>query len=428
MHIKNFDPYDFSKKEIDGVSVYYKNLPWAPCIHIRMDFSVGAFNDPVGKEGLSHFLEHIIGNGCPSLPDKKAIKEFSRLYMLNSRNAMTSHYWTSYVGRCLPEHFEKVLLAMKDYVFNPFVRTEDIEHERKVITQEAWGRYKNDKFLNYVKEVSENVYHGHERSRIASPLGWPDTIEKITQKDVADFHKNKYVKENLSIFLVGDIDDKKIMDIVLKTIDSLPSGPKINAYGGKVNKPKQLRLQKNSAEIGNPQEQLQFSILRATNELAEEENEIIDQSRMLLYDVLFERLRIENSLCYGVSIQCSRQRDYSEIEISVNTSEDKVGTVEKEIWNVINEIIDGKWKERFSTLHSLAIDQINSKERSSDFIIQVASNELSVNDRIIKLEEILSDAKKVTYENVSNMLKKVFDKDFVFTEIILPSKKSSITS
>jgi hypothetical protein len=27
MHIKNFDPYDFTKKEINGVPVYYKNLP-----------------------------------------------------------------------------------------------------------------------------------------------------------------------------------------------------------------------------------------------------------------------------------------------------------------------------------------------------------------------------------------------------------------
>jgi predicted Zn-dependent peptidase len=56
MNTKIFDPYDFSKKEINGVQIYYKNLPWAPCIHVRVVFNTSAFDDPVGKEGLSHFL------------------------------------------------------------------------------------------------------------------------------------------------------------------------------------------------------------------------------------------------------------------------------------------------------------------------------------------------------------------------------------
>ena len=47
-----FDPYDFKKKEIEGVPIFYKNLPWAPCINIYIVFNTGSFNDPVGKEGI----------------------------------------------------------------------------------------------------------------------------------------------------------------------------------------------------------------------------------------------------------------------------------------------------------------------------------------------------------------------------------------
>lgn len=422
MHIKNFDPYDFSKKEIEGVPVYYKNLPWAPCIHIRFVFSVGAFNDPNDKEGLAHFLEHMIGNGSPLLPDKKAVKNFSKTYMLNSRNAFTSHIWTAYVGKCLPENFKKVFQTMQDYVFNPFLRKEDVEHERKVITQEAWGRYKNDKFLKYVKEVSSNIYHGHERARISSPLGWPDTVAKISQEDVSDFHKTNYVKENLSIFLVGAVDEKDL-DSIAEFLKNIPNGKKAEKSTGKISKPLNPRFEKTGDEIGDPKEQLEFSIYRSMDDITEEEWGIANQGRMLLYDILFERLRIEHSLCYGVSINWTRYKDYMEAVVSVETSLDKLDLVEKEIRNVIQEIIEGKWKDRFSVIHKMSLDQIRSSERSSDFIIQTSSSDLLATNQIRTLEEILRNEEMVTYEDVAKLTKRVFDPEYIFTEVILPSKK-----
>ncbi|MBA3733531.1 insulinase family protein [Patescibacteria group bacterium] len=422
MHIKDFDPYDFSKKEIDGVTVYYKNLPWSPCIHIRFNFSVGAFNDPKDKEGVAHFLEHMIGNGSPLLPDKKAIKEFSRLYMLNSRNAMTSYNWTAYVGKCLPEHFEKVFSTMRSYVFEPFLRDIDIEHERKVITQEAWGRYKNDKFLNYVKECSQNIYHGHERSRIYSPLGWPVTVAAITQKDVTDFHNVNYIKENLSIFIVGAVEDQHLL-LLEDLIKDIPSGSKTKIDEGKIGKPTKNRFEKTGEEIGDPKEQLEYNISRSINRLSEDEVYAGHQAAGLLYDILFEKLRIEHSLCYGVDVGWRNYKDFSEMSIGVETSEDKLSLVEKEIWGVINEIIDNKWEERFNTLHKLKIDQIRSNERSTYDIIYNAAIDLINTEKIETLEKIIIMTEKVTYKDVCEFIKKIFDPEYVFTEVILPSKK-----
>mgnify|MGYP001577524432 FL=1 len=423
MEIENIDPYDFSIKETGGVKIYYKNIPWAPCTHINFSFQVGTFNDPNKKEGLAHFLEHLIGNGCPSLPDKKAIKEFNRIYMLNSRNAFTSYHYTTYVGKCLPEHFSRVFAAMKDYVFNPFLRPEDTEHERKVITQEAWGRYKNEKLLNYIKKLSNNIYHGHERSRVVSPLGLPETVAEIERGDIDTFHKTHYVKENLSIILVGAIQDKNFAEIS-DVVRDIPSGKPSNITSGKIGKPKNSRVEVRSDDIGDPQEQAEFSILRATDRIDGEEKELGSQTRMLLYDLLFERLRLEHSLCYGVSVFWGRYRNYLDIGISVKTAEDKLPTVEKEAWSVIKEVIDGKWSDRFITVHKMAMDQIRSNERLSNTIIMDATDDLSVGNRIVSLEEILEDAGKVTYEKVQKLMKKVFDSDYIVTEIILPAKKS----
>ena len=422
MHIKNFDPYDFSKKEVAGVPVYWKNLPWAPCIHIAVVFNVGAFGDPIDKEGMAHFLEHLIGNGSPLLPDKKAVKEFSRLYMLNSRNAYTNYNQTVYTGKCLPENLQKVLEAIRDYVFNPFLRTEDVEHERKVITQEMWSSYKNEKLLNYLKEFGNNMYFGNERSRLGSPGGWPETIAKITQKDISDFHKKNYVKENLSVLLVGNVGEKDIslLDDFMKNI---PDGEKSNISSGEINKPKQLRFEKTGEEIGDPKEQLEFSVYRALEKMDDEESKIGDQCRALLQDILFERLRLENSLCYGVSVYFYRYKDHGEVGITVKAKEENLAIIEKEVWNVINEIISGGWASRFDDVHKVYIDQIKSAERLSDNIIKSATYELVVENEIVTLEKVLEEAEKVTYEKVKMMIKKIFNPEWTITEIILPSNK-----
>lgn len=421
MNSKNFDPYLVEKIDINGIPVYYKELSWAPCVHIEMAFDVGAFNDPVGQEGIAHFLEHLVGNGSPKLPDKKAVEEFNRMYMLKSHNAYTSQYMTSYVGKCLPENFELVTEAMLDLTFNPFLRPEDTEHERKVITQEAWQRYKNEKYLNYVKRISSIIFPKHQGSRISSALGWPETITTITNENLKDFHKKKYVKENFSVFIVGALNRE-----MLKTLESLlkntPSGDKSTVDYGFMDKPAENRVVVHSDEIGDPTEQLEYTIERFLPKV-EKNTRVASQTRALLYDILFERLRTDLSLCYGVRVGIYSTKDYSSGSIGVQTSEDKLELVETEIWKIIKEITDGKWEERFNIIHKTHIEQIRARERTSDMILGYTVREQMYNNKITTLENTLKEEENVTYKDVCELIEKFFVADQVFTEIILPAKK-----
>ncbi len=424
MQPTNFDPYDFSKKEVSGVPVYYKNLSWAPCIHIHIVFNTGAFDDPEGKEGLSHFLEHMIFDGSPLLPSKKDIQEWSKTNALGTWNAGTGFYDTSYYLECLPENYEVVLAGMKDMIFNSYLREEDVESERKVITQEAWGRFQNQKFLNYLKEVFANVYYGHNRVRFNSPLGWPDTIEKMTTEDIKSWHKNNYVKGNFFIVLVGAIDEshvesiaKHFNDVPTKIMPSKPSS-------GSIEKPKKNKFVKTADEIGEIKEQVEISISRSMNYLPVEQSYVLSATRRLLQDILHEKMRIEKSLCYSIHVMSIVHKDYSEIMMNIKTDEKNVDVVEKAFWKTIEEIQDGEHEDRFNKLKNLNLDQIKSKERMSDDIVRGVIREIRVeNGKIRTLEESLAMVAKITYEDVVEFTKNTFAKEYVFTEIILPSKK-----
>lgn len=423
MTTKIFDPYDFSKKEIDGVPIYYKNLPWAPCIHINIVFETGALNDPIGKEGLSHFLEHMIFDGSPTLPDKKTIREWSKLHALNTWNAGTSLDKTRFHLKCLPEEYRTVLSGMKDMIFYPYLRSEDIEHERKIITQEAWGRLKNEKFLKYVKEYVINLFHGHNHERFGSPLGWPDTVAKITTEDINLWHKNNYGIGNMFIVLAGAVEKKHIEDLA-SFLKDIPKTNEAIQNKERLNKPNQKRSVKTADEIGEVKEQVEISLIRIAEKIPYTENEICNLFSKLIYDVLNERLRIDHSLCYGVSGGIGKYKTFSQFFVNVKTDEKNIELVEKEFKNIEKEIIDKKYIERFNIIKNLYADQIRATEMLSGNIIDNATEDISdYKGHIISRTEQLKEIEKVEYEDIIKLTKLAFDPEYLFTEIILPSKK-----
>ncbi|MFZ2621507.1 MAG: pitrilysin family protein [Minisyncoccia bacterium] len=420
--MKKFDPYDFSKKVIDGVPVYYKNLPLAPCIHINIIFSTGSIYDPKGKEGLSHFLEHMIFDGCPSLPNKKAIKEWSKIHTLNSWNAWTWFTNTNYHLKCLPEKIDIVLSGMKDMIFNPLLKDEDVEHERSVITQEAWGVYKNEKYLSFCKKTLDNVYHGTARVNTTSPLGWPDSIKNISQKDVALWHRTNYGKGNFSIVISGAI-DSKTLEKMGKFLKTIPQAKLERIKFGELQKPKKNFITKTGEEIGDPREQAEISFERAIATKSAPSEEIQLMTSSLLQDILYERLRTEKALCYGISTGSYIQKDFLSWTVNLKIKEENVDVVKKEFWKALGDIISGKEKSRFDVLKKVRIDRLKSIEEVTEDITQNVLMNILKYEKIIQKEKMILERQKISYKDVVSCLKNAFKKEWTVIEVILPAKK-----
>ena len=137
-----------------------------------------------------------------------------------------------------------------------------------------------------------------------------------------------------------------------------------------------------------------------------------------------ERLRIENSLCYGIQIHTILHQDHSEILMSMKTEEKNIEIIEKEFWKAIKEIENSEHIERFESIKSLGIDQVRSEERLSEDVASTMVRRISARkEKINTLEQDLEEMSSVTYEDVRNFTKEIFVPELVFTEIILPSKK-----
>lgn len=417
-----FDPYDFSQIEISDIPVFYKNLPWAPCVHVYISFNTGSFGDPVGKEGLSHFLEHMIFDGSPSFADRKEVNEWRKNETLDTWNAYTGHYNTAYHLKCLPEKLKPVLLKMTEQIFSPLLRDEDTEHERKVITQEAWGYFQNEKLLTYIREFTGKVFPGHSLSRVSSALGWPETIATITTEDIRTWHKTHYHTGNMRIIIVGNINDSSLQSLN-EVLETTPRGTPVARKHEKTPLPEINEIIKTADEIGLVKEQVEINI-SLHKDIPQNSRDHEHVFRRVLQDILHEKLRDEKALCYGVHVSSRRGAHYVNFSIDIKTSEEHRETV----LNTINEhlkllIYTETYKNRFEQLRTISLEQLRASEHDSEDIAHSATSEVVRTDDIKKLIENLNDREKMTFEDMQNIGVYLTDPAYTVTEIILPSKK-----
>lgn len=417
-----FDPYDFSQTEISGVPVYYKNLPWAPCIHVYLSFNTGAFSDPVGKEGLSHFLEHMIFDGSPSFAGRKEVNEWRKNETLDTWNAYTGHYNTAYHLKCLPEKLKPVLEKMTEQIFYPLLRDEDVEHERKVITQEAWGYFQNEKLLAYIREFTGKVFPGHSLSRVSSALGWPETIATISTEDIRTWHKSHYHTGNMRIIIVGNINDSSLQNLK-EVLETIPQGTYLTRKHEKIPLPEITEIIKTADEIGLVKEQVEINI-SLHKDIPQNPRDYEHVFRRVLQDILHEKLRDEKALCYGVHVSSRRGAHYVSFSIDIKTSVEN----QTQVLETINEYITlltqtETYKSRFEQIRNISLEQLRANEHDSEDIAHSATSEVVRTGEIKKLIGNIHDREGMLYEDMQAIGTYLTDPLYTVTEIILPSKK-----
>jgi predicted Zn-dependent peptidase len=414
------DPYLFEKKEIDGVPIYYNHLPWAPCVHIKIGFNIGALNDPEGKEGLMHLLEHLFYNGSPMYPTKKDVWKFRKKLTLDSLNASTSYYDTEYRAKCLPELFSEMAKGLFDLVFNTTIDPTETEREKKVVIQEIWDRMKNEKKKKYWKEFLANTRPGLLAGRMMNAAGWPETVENISVPEIKEWHKKHYHKGNIFVILVGAVSDEHVQN-VSELIAKLSEGSrsfkfeKVKSVQAPLVRSKTYRAE----EIGINQDHATYTIERNTDRI-EEKDEVGSISGAVLWDLFFEIIRQEMGLTYGVDVSIYPLLDFNRNRISLNLPADKIDAAEKKLFELIDEVAAGKHEDKFIEEKRIAIDSLKSKERTSGKIIDSAIYQLINNGKIMLLSELIKETDSVTHSDMVNYVKETFQKDKLYIERILP--------
>jgi len=200
-----------------GLTAWYAYDPKTPVIAINFAFRGGARLDPAGKAGLSSFAAGILDSGTMNR-DPKDFDAYKQDYAIQMGFSADSDQLGGALATLVPD---------KDKAF-------DLLHE--VL---ATPRLKDDIFqiiMNQAKISLANVANepsylaGRKLQTMLFPNhpyrypseGLPETIDKITLKDVESFLKENLSKDRLVISVTGNISEGDAITALDKIFGSLP--------------------------------------------------------------------------------------------------------------------------------------------------------------------------------------------------------------
>ncbi len=167
--------------------------------------------------GLSHILEHMLFKGTESRPPGAIASEVQNLggYI----NAYTSFDRTVYWIDVPATGASTAVSILADAMMNATLPEEEYTKEQEVIRREfAMG------FDDPNRQISQLMLRTvFSESPLGHPvIGYLDVYNKLTREDVLRYYKARYVPNNLTFVVTGDVDALKIRDELGKLFESQP--------------------------------------------------------------------------------------------------------------------------------------------------------------------------------------------------------------
>jgi len=206
--------------------------------YLRLHVNVGSLAETEDERGMAHFLEHMAFNGSRSFPAGTLIEWFQKHGMSfgADTNAVTSFGETIYMID-LPhsddKSLEEGLTVLRDYVDGLLLEDKEIGAEKGVIDGEM--RERDSAQYRVLIKTLEKRYDGTlYPSRL--PIGVKTARDRFNGKSVRAFYSKWYRPENLTLVLVGDLEDRDptpLFEKMFKDVTVPASDPAVEPEAGK---------------------------------------------------------------------------------------------------------------------------------------------------------------------------------------------------
>lgn len=190
----------------NGLQVVVVENHRAPIATHMVWYRVGAADEPPGKSGIAHLLEHLMFKGTPSTPPGEFSKIVARLG--GRDNAFTSSDYTAYFQNIAADRLEAVMKMEADRMRNLTLDDHNVVTERAVVLEERRSRTDNNPQALLSERVEAALFVNHPYRRPV--IGWGAEIAQLNRDDALDFYKRWYAPNNAILVVAGDVEPEKV--------------------------------------------------------------------------------------------------------------------------------------------------------------------------------------------------------------------------
>lgn len=191
----------------------------APVVTHMVWYRNGSADDPAGKSGIAHFLEHLMFKGTDAHPKG----EFSEVVaeLGGQENAFTSNDYTAYFQRMPKAHLPVVMEYEADRMNNLVLTDEVVAPERDVVLEERRMRTDSDPSAQLHEAVQAALFPHHPYGKPI--IGWHHEIEDLGREDALTYYRRFYTPENAILIVAGDVSEDEVRELATRIYGAIPA-------------------------------------------------------------------------------------------------------------------------------------------------------------------------------------------------------------
>ncbi|WP_067730132.1 EF-P 5-aminopentanol modification-associated protein YfmH [Oceanobacillus damuensis] len=404
----------YSEKLDNGLSVFLLPKPEMAKAYGIFSTNYGSIDQtfvPLGEteetsvpEGVAHFLEHKLFEK----EDRDVFADFGKQGA--SPNAYTSFTKTAYLFSATA-NIEKNVETLIDFVQDPYFSEKSVEKEKGIISQEIKMYDDQPDWQSFMGTIKSMFHHHPVKIDIA---GTVESITSITKDDLYTCYHTFYHPENMSLFVAGNFDAEKMMDMIKLNQRNKTFKEMEELMRNFPEEPEDVAMKEN--KITMP-----VSIPKCTIGIKESSAEL-DKDEFLRKDLLggmvlshffsrggpfYQELYKDNLIDDSFYFETNLEKNFGYTLIGSNT--DKPEEFSKRVMELLLSTKEAEFtEEEFSRMKKKKIGQMLRSMNSLEFI---ANKFTAYHTMGINLFEIIPEIQKLTLKDANLFMKNWISKN-----------------
>ena len=177
-----------------------------PAVTQMVWYKTGAADDPRGKSGIAHFLEHLMFKGTRVNPGAA----FSALIARNGGrdNAFTTEDYTVFHETVAKDRLDLAMRLEADRMTGLVLDDAAVLPERDVILEERRMRIDNDPSALLREQLIAGLYLN--ASYHNPTIGWEHEMRGLGTADALAFYRDWYAPNNATLIVAGDVETAEV--------------------------------------------------------------------------------------------------------------------------------------------------------------------------------------------------------------------------
>jgi zinc protease len=204
----------------NGLKVLLKEIHTAPLVSSWMWYRVGSKDEPTGRTGVSHWVEHMQFKGTPQFPASMLDKAISRDG--GFWNAFTYMDWTTYFETMPADKIDLALRLEADRMTASLFDQGEVASERTVIISEREGSENEPLFLlgEAIQHAAFRVHPYHHEI-----IGDLADLHSMTRDDLHRHYRTYYVPNNAVLAVAGDFETGSMLRRIRELFETVSTSP-----------------------------------------------------------------------------------------------------------------------------------------------------------------------------------------------------------